>query len=138
MQYKLAIFDLDGTILDTLDDLHEATNAALRANAMPERTLAEVRSFVGNGIRKLIERAVPAGTSQEEIVRVHESFTAYYSAHCADHTRPYDGIEALLRNIRAAGMHTAVVSNKESFSSLSELYNSGKTGPLRTSIIHFR
>ncbi len=115
MQYKLAIFDLDGTILDTLEDLHAAVNAALREHAMPERTLDEVRRFVGNGIRKLIERAVPAGTPEEEIARVHESFTAYYTAHCADCTRPYDGIEALLRDVRRAGMKTAVVSNKADY-----------------------
>ncbi len=115
MQYKLAIFDLDGTILDTLEDLHAATNAALRGHAMPERTIDEVRRFVGNGIRKLIERAVPAGTSEEEIVRVHESFTAYYTEHCADHTRPYDGIVELLRNVREAGMLTAVVSNQADY-----------------------
>ena len=69
MSYRLAIFDLDGTILDTLEDLKESTNAALAANGYPERTLEEVRCFVGNGIGKLIERAVPKGTSKEATKR---------------------------------------------------------------------
>lgn len=115
MKYKLAIFDLDGTILNTLDDLADSTNYALRENGLPERTVQEVRCFVGNGIRKLIERAVPAGTQTEQTDRVHESFTAHYKAHCADKTRPYDGVIELLRALRAAGCRTAVVSNKADY-----------------------
>ena len=92
MKYTIAIFDLDGTILNTLEDLADSTNYALKTCGYPERTMDEVRQFVGNGIRKLMERAVPEGTPVEEIDRVHETFTAHYKVHCADKTRPYDGI----------------------------------------------
>lgn len=112
MAYKLAIFDLDGTILDTLEDLADAMNYALGEHGYPGRTIEEVRRFVGNGIRKLIERAVPAGLAKEEIDGVHETFSAYYQQHCADKTRPYEGVLPLLERLRAAGCLTAVVSNK--------------------------
>lgn len=112
MAYRLAIFDLDGTILDTLEDLTDAVNHALGVHGCPLRTIDEVRSFVGNGIRKLIERAVPAGLTEEEIDGVHRTFSAYYQQHCADKTRPYEGILPLLQRLRAAGCLTAVVSNK--------------------------
>ena len=112
MAYKLAIFDLDGTILDTLEDLADAMNYALGEHGYPGRTIEEVRRFVGNGIRKLIERAVPAGLAKEEIDRVHETLSAYYQQHCADKTRPYEGVLPLLERLRAAGCLTAVVSNK--------------------------
>ncbi len=115
MSYKLAIFDLDGTILDTLEDLKESTNAALAASGYPARTLDEVRCFVGNGIGKLIDRAVPQGTSKEATKKTLESFKAYYGIHCADHTKPYDGILELLENLRKSGIQTAVVSNKADF-----------------------
>ena len=112
MAYKLAIFDLDGTILNTLEDLADATNFALREHGYPERTIEEVRRFVGNGIRRLIERAVPGELTTEEIDGVHNTFSAYYQQHCADKTRPYEGILQLLERLRAAGCLTAVVSNK--------------------------
>ena len=115
MSYRLAIFDLDGTILDTLEDLKESTNAALAANGYPERTLEEVRCFVGNGIGKLIERAVPKGTSKEATKKTLESFKVHYGIHCADHTKPYDGIIKLLEDLRKCGIQTAVVSNKADF-----------------------
>ena len=112
MRYKLAIFDLDGTILDTLEDLADAVNYALKEYGYPQRTLEEVRRFVGNGIRKLIERAVPAGLTEEDISKVHQTFSAFYQEHCADKTRPYKGILPLLERLREAGCLTAVVSNK--------------------------
>lgn len=112
MRYKLAIFDLDGTILDTLEDLADAVNYALKGHGYPQRTIEEVRRFVGNGIRKLIERAVPTGLTDEEISGVHQTFSAYYQEHCADKTRPYEGILPLLEHLREAGCLTAVVSNK--------------------------
>ena len=115
MRYKYVLFDLDGTILDTLDDLHAAANAALRECGYPERTKDEVRRFVGNGIRKLIERAVPSGTSEEDIVRTHEAFTAYYSVHCKDKTRPYAGIPELVRGLKENGIASAVISNKADY-----------------------
>lgn len=115
MKYTIAIFDLDGTILNTLEDLADSTNYALKTCGYPERTMDEVRQFVGNGIRKLMERAVPEGTPVEEIDRVHETFTAYYKVHCADKTRPYDGIMELLQNLKKDGCKLAVVSNKADY-----------------------
>lgn len=113
--YKLAVFDMDGTILDTLEDLMDSVNFALSECGYPTRTYDEVRRFVGNGIRKLIERAVPEGLTVEEIDRVHEVFTGYYKVHCADKTKAYDGIKPLLEKLRANGVKTAVVSNKADY-----------------------
>lgn len=123
MRYQLAVFDLDGTILDTLEDLYLSVNYALRKNNLPERTLPEIRQFVGNGIRKLIERSVPENLP-EKINPVYEDFTAYYQQHCADHTMPYEQIPEVIRTIRNAGLLTAVVSNKADYAvqSLCETY----------------
>ena len=101
MRYKLAVFDMDGTILNTLEDLADSTNYALKANGLPERTIDEVRRFVGNGIRLVDE--------------VFETFKKYYKTHCAVKTRPYDGIKEVLVSLRKAGCLTAVVSNKADF-----------------------
>ena len=81
MRYKLAVFDMDGTILNTLEDLADSTNYALKANGLPERTIDEVRRFVGNGIRLLIERAVPADSEPELVDKVFETFKKYYKTH---------------------------------------------------------
>lgn len=115
MKYRLIIFDMDGTILNTIDDLADCTNYALRKLGLPERTLGEVRNFVGNGIAKLIDRSVPAGTDAVIRDKVYEQFTAYYKEHCADKTRPYDGIVELLGKLHESGYKTAVVSNKADF-----------------------
>lgn len=115
MKYRLCIFDLDGTILDTLEDLAGSVNAVLCCHNMPQRTMEEVRSFVGNGIGRLIERAVPQGTDKKLQNQVLEEFRRYYKEHCADKTRPYDGIELLIRQLRERGCQTAVVSNKADF-----------------------
>lgn len=115
MKYKLVIFDLDGTILNTIEDLADSTNFALRTHNMPERTLEEVRSFVGNGIRKLMERAVPQNTPEEKIDQVHQTFTEHYKVHCADKTGPYDGIMEVIKSLREQGIYTAVVSNKADY-----------------------
>lgn len=115
MKNRLVIFDLDGTILDTLEDLKESTNAALGAQGYPARTTEEVRNFVGNGIRRLIEQAVPSGTSPEQISITLDAFKAHYKEHCADHTKPYDGIVPLLDRLKRDGILTAVVSNKADF-----------------------
>ena len=103
---------MDGTILDTLEDLKNSMNHTLRLHNMPERTLDEIRSFVGNGILKLIERAVPAGTSNDKIDEIHKDFMEHYEAHCADFTKPYDGVNNLIKELRNRGYKTAVVSNK--------------------------
>lgn len=115
MKYTTIIFDLDGTLLNTLADLAAATNHALAEHKLPQRTTDEVRLFVGNGIRKLIERAVPADTPAELLEKVFASFNKYYKQHCADNTRPYDGVPQLLQQLRAAGCRTAIVSNKADY-----------------------
>ena len=115
MSFKVALFDLDGTVLNTLDDLADAVNAVLAAHNMPSRTRDEVRQFVGNGIAKLIERAVPTGTEDGTTNKVMADFKTYYSAHSADKTAPYAGVLEMLAALRAAGVRTAVVSNKADF-----------------------
>ena len=110
--YHTYIFDLDGTLLDTLGDLTAAVNHALGAHQMPLRTIDEVRAFVGNGVRLLMERAVPASTGAEEFERVFASFRSYYMEHSLDTTRPYRGIPELLRELKRRGKRMAVVSNK--------------------------
>lgn len=112
MKYKLAIFDMDGTILNTIDDLAASLNAVLEKSGFPTRTMDEVISFVGDGLRTLIERGVPDGSDSETVDRVLADFKAYYAVHCADRTAPYDGIIELLKNLRTNGCMTAVVSNK--------------------------
>ena len=112
MRYSVILFDLDGTILNTLDDLAASTNRALAKNGLPTRSTEEVRRFVGNGIRLLIERAVPSNTPLTLTDRVFDDFRADYAEHCADRTLPYDGIPELLRALRASGARTAVISNK--------------------------
>ncbi len=127
MRYDTVIFDLDGTILYTLEDLKASLNFALGRSGFAERSLDEVRSFVGNGIRKLIERSVPKGTEKEAVDRVYSDFTAHYALHCADSTRPYDGITELLTSLREKGCKTAVVSNKADYAvkALCERYFKG-------------
>lgn len=115
MKYELIIFDLDGTILDTLEDLADSTNYALEVNGFPTRTIDEVRQFVGNGIAKLIERAVPENTELKKRELVLEAFKKHYKLHCADKTKPYDGTMQALNSLRREGVLTAVVSNKADF-----------------------
>lgn len=115
MGYQLAIFDLDGTLLDTLEDLTDSVNYVLWKSGHPERTMEEVRSFVGDGIHKLIERSLPEGTAPFIVEECFKEFTTYYKVHCADKTKPYDGIPELLETLRAAGVRTAVVSNKADY-----------------------
>lgn len=103
---------MDGTILNTLEDLKNATNYSLRQFNMPERTLEEVRMFVGNGIKKLIERAVPAGTTEEKINELLKVFLEYYEIHSADNTSAYPGIQNLVEELKKLGIKTAVSTNK--------------------------
>ena len=112
MKYELLVFDMDGTILDTLEDLKNCMNHTLQLYNMPERTLDEIRSFVGNGIRRLIEQAVVPGTSLETMDAIHRDYMEYYKIHCADETKPYDGGIDAIRHLRSLGYKTAVVSNK--------------------------
>jgi phosphoglycolate phosphatase len=111
-RYDAVIFDLDGTLLDTLDDLADAINYALQEMGMPRRSREEVRMFVGNGVAKLAERAVPTGTAPEDTARTLEVFKDYYQLHRQDKTAPYPGIPELLNALRERGCKLAVVSNK--------------------------
>ena len=112
MRYHTIIFDLDGTLLDTLQDLADSTNFALKTMGFPERTLEEVRTFVGNGVAKLIERAIPKETDRETFLKTLSVFKEHYALHCEDHTKLYDGILQLLDMLLQNGAKLAVVSNK--------------------------
>ena len=112
MKYSTYIFDLDGTLLDTLGDLAASVNYALRTHGMPEHTIDDVRRFVGNGVRKLMERAIPDGASNPDFEATFATFRQYYMAHSLDTTKPYDGILETLEALKAKGCHLAVVSNK--------------------------
>lgn len=110
MKYRTALFDLDGTLLNTLDDLASSTNYALSSFGYPVRTREEVCSFVGNGVKKLIERALPAGA--ENFNEVFSCFLSHYAEHCNDSTKPYEGILPVLRQLKERGVGLAIVSNK--------------------------
>lgn len=126
-QLNTVIFDLDGTLLDTLEDLMDAVNYALRLYGMPERTLDEVRRFVGNGVRLLVERSVPDGAKNPKFEQVFDAFRGYYSVHCNDKTAPYTGILDLLRRLKERGYALAIVSNKldSAVKELNEIYFNG-------------
>lgn len=106
------LFDLDGTLLDTIDDLTDAVNAALDACACPRRTRAEVVSFVGNGIGQLLRRALPPTADDAQKARCAQTFYETYAAHCCDKTAPYPGIPAALAALRDEGLLLGVLSNK--------------------------
>ena len=108
--YKAIVFDLDGTLLDTLDDLANATNATLQAFGYPLRTREEVRRFVGNGAKLLLSRA--SGEKEEDCEEMLAYFKKYYGEHCKEETKPYEGIMPLLEELKRRGYLTAVVSNK--------------------------
>ena len=112
MKYQTYIFDLDGTLLDTLGDLAASTNYALRTHGMPEHSVDDVRRFVGNGVRKLMERAVPQGASNPLFNETFATFRQHYMEHALDTTHPYDGILETLKELRRQECRIAVVSNK--------------------------
>ncbi len=112
---KAVVFDLDGTLLNTLEDLTDSTNSALRYCGYPERTIDEIRRFVGNGIYKLIERAVPKNTDSENTKKCYDFFCADYKKNMANKTKPYDGVDGLLKNLYDAGLKLAIVTNKADF-----------------------
>ena len=112
MKYSTYIFDLDGTLLDTLADLAAAVNYALRQHGMPEHTIDDVRRFVGNGVRKLMERAIPDGEKNPDFEATFATFREYYMHHSLDTTRPYPGIIETLEALKEQGCRLAVVSNK--------------------------
>jgi len=123
-KYKAVIFDLDGTLLNTLDDLADAVNHTLKQFHYPARTKAEIRRFLGNGIEKLAKRVLPPGVSEEGFRRVYAVFKAYYTTHCQVKTRAYRGIEPLLLTLQSKGYRLAIVSNKnaEAVQTLHQIY----------------
>lgn len=112
---KIVLFDLDGTLLDTLDDLHAAVNATLLKWGLHTCTRAQVRDYIGNGIAKLMERAVGGALPSSDLPAVVADFKAYYGAHCQEKTAPYDGVMDVLAALKGRGVKVGVVSNKADF-----------------------
>lgn len=115
MEHKtqLVIFDLDGTLLNTIGDLAECCNVVLGRRGLPQHTYEEYCHFVGNGILRLVERALPeALRTPETVAAVRQDFVEYYTAHIDQHTRPYEGIPELLQRLAGQGIRLAVASNK--------------------------
>lgn len=130
---KSIIFDMDGTVIDTLKDMTISMNHVLAANGFPERSGEEIRSFVGNGIRKLVERAVPAGTAEEMTERCYQDMLAYYQQHSLDNTAPYEGIVELMEGLKSRGYKMAIVTNKAQ--SAAELISAQFFGDLVDSVV---
>ena len=112
MKYKIVIFDLDGTLLDTLHDLADSVNHVLTNHNMKNRTVDEIRSFIGNGVPTLIARSVPEGTDKDTTAECVREMAEYYKDHADIKTRPYDGIHELIESLKEKGIKTAVVTNK--------------------------
>ncbi len=112
MTYDTYIFDLDGTLLDTLADLTASVNYAMRQYSMPEHSIDAVRGFVGNGVRRLMERSVPGGAQNPQFDDAFATFREHYMHHSLDTTCPYPGISEMLCELHRQGRHMAVVSNK--------------------------
>ena len=115
------IFDLDGTLLNTLDDLWASVNYSLAQNGYPLRSKSEIRSFLGNGVRVLIEKSLPQNVEKEEVERVLATFRPHYLSHAMDQTCPYPGVSELLQSLKERGIKTAIVSNKPE-GAVEELY----------------
>ena len=112
MHYTSVLFDLDGTLLDTLGDLTAAMNRTLTRHGLPERTRQQMRAALGNGARRLMELCVPDGTDGALFETLLAEYNADYAAHCRIETAPYPGVDALLRQLHAQGRKLAIVSNK--------------------------
>ena len=127
MKYKAVIWDLYGTLLNTLDDLMNSVNYGLSAHGMPHITLEQTRRYVGNGVAKLVERAVPHGTDKETTEDVLKDFKTHYSVHSMDKTKPYKGMVELMTKLKNDGYSMAIVSNKlkEAVEELAEIYFPG-------------
>lgn len=115
MKYTTVVFDLDGTLLNTLDDLTGSVNFALKENGLPPRTIDEVRRFIGNGVRVLIKRSVPAGTTDEKYEATFKTFEAHYKKNSRNLTAPYEGVIKMLNDLKEMGYKLAIVSNKIDF-----------------------
>lgn len=127
MRYKAVLFDMDGTVLDTLGDLTDAVNHTLREFGMPERSEREIAAFMGNGAARLIGHAVPEGTDAALTGRVLAVYDPWYRSHCRLRTAPYPGILRLMSSLRERGIKLALISNKQdpAVQSLAELYFPG-------------
>ena len=112
MKYTTLIFDLDGTLLNTIDDLQNCVNYALSAYGYPTKTVEQMKSYVGRGVRYMLSCAVPDGENNPQFEEIFQTFLPYYEAHCADLTAPYEGVSELLATLKAAGMKMAIVTNK--------------------------
>lgn len=112
LKRNIVVLDLDGTLLDTLQDLMNSVNYALAQSCRPIRTLAEIRSFVGNGVRLLVERAIGETLPEDAFQEIFQCFKQHYMKHCLDFTEPYDGIVPMLGRLRQMGCELAIVSNK--------------------------
>ena len=112
MKKKLLIFDLDGTLINTVNDLNKATNFALDKHHYPLRSIKQTTEDIGNGVAKLIERSVPLGTSKEEYIQILNEFKEYYKKHYFDNSFPYEGVKETLIKLKEMGYSLAVVSNK--------------------------
>jgi phosphoglycolate phosphatase len=112
MKFDTIIFDLDGTLIDTLDDLMDSVNYALDKFGFPSRNLDEIRSFVGNGVKRLVYLSVPDGTDEATSEKCLEIFKEHYKGNSKNKTAPYDGIQEMLEGVKKAGFKTAVVTNK--------------------------
>ena len=123
------IFDLDGTLLNTLDDLRDSVNAVMKKYGYPQHSLEQIRTFVGNGIGKLMERSVPGGRENEQFEQAFADFKSYYTDHCQIKTKPYDGVVDLMKCLSEQGFKLAIVSNKNdaAVKELNEIYFSRYT-----------
>ena len=123
-KYNAVIFDLDGTLLYTLEDLKNSVNYALQKHNMETCSLEEVQYRVGNGVQKLMERCIPGGLENPEFEAVFSDFKEHYKVHCNDNSGPYDGIPELLKKLKGKGYKLAIVSNKfmDATKELAELY----------------
>lgn len=123
MAIKLILFDLDGTLINTLEDLTDSTNYILTTNNFPTRTIKEIRTFVGNGIKKLIERAVPNNTPESIIEKCYNEMITYYKEHSLIKTVPYPGIIDLIKSLHSKGIKIGVITNKAQNSADLIVYN---------------
>lgn len=115
MKYDTVIFDLDGTLLNTLEDLADSVNFALESFGYPTRTYEEVRTFIGNGIKELVKKAVPTGTDEETTLKCLQVFKDHYKTNMQHKTAPYDGIIDLLKELNSKNVKLGIVSNKYDF-----------------------
>lgn len=128
--YDTVIFDLDGTLLNTLEDLRDSVNVIMERYNWKQHSLEQIRTFVGNGIGKLMERSVPEGRDNKDFEAAFADFKSYYTGHCRIKTRPYDGVLELMHQLSVKGFRMAIVSNKNdaAVKELNEIYFSKYTG----------